>query len=222
MIKYCLPIIKNTKKKVLKLLSTKGYDCYEVWLDYIKDLDDKFIADTAKKYQSKLIVLFRRQNLEKIKLPIQRRQELIKILSKYPVLIDLDFLTQHEELETITKVKTRSKLILSFHNYKQTHSLDYLQNLISKMRRFNPDIFKITTFCQKESDNFILLNLLLSLKEQKLKYIILGMGKNGLMARIFGAFWGNAINFAPKKLSEKSASGQLTKKSLELILGEIN
>jgi len=220
--KYCLPIIKNTKKEVLKQLSTKGYDFYEVWLDYIRDLDEKFISDMAKKYQSKLIVLFRRQNLEKIKLPIQKRQEWIKVLSKYPVLIDLDFLTQHEELETFTKIKTKSKLILSFHNYKQTPSLDYLQNLISKMKRFNPDCFKVATFCQKESDNFILLNLLLSLREQKLKYIILGMGKNGLMARIFGAIWGNEINFAPKNLSTKSAPGQLTKKSLELILKGLN
>lgn len=220
--KYCLPIIKASKKEVLKSLNTKGFDFYEVWLDYIKDLDEEFVVKIAKKLKGKLIFVFRRQNLEPIKLTIERRKNLISLLSKYQNYLDLDFLTQHEELEYFRESSTNLKLILSYHNYKETPKFDYFISLIAKMKRYNPDIYKYATFCQTENNVLILLELILKLKEQKLKYIILGMGEIGKITRIIGGIWGNEINFSPQNLEEKSAKGQLTKKSLELIFEEVN
>lgn len=219
-IKYCLPIIKNTKKEVLKSLEFKGYHFYEIWLDYIKDLDDQFIFNIAQKYNGKLIFLFRRKNLKKVNLSLERRKEIILILKRFSVFVDIDFLTQFEDLEMLgNNIKT--KLILSYHNYKETPKFDYLNILINKMMKYNPDIFKIATFCKAETDSLNLLTLLLKLKEQKIRYIILGMGKKGLITRIAGALWGNEINFTPDDLTEKSADGQLTMKQLEMILKEI-
>ncbi len=220
--KYCLPIIKVSKKEVLKALSIKGFDLYEVWLDYIKDLDEKFVVSIAKKFKGKLILVFRRQNLEPIKLSLEKRLNLISLLSKCPAYLDIDFLTQHDELEFLIKNPTNLKLILSYHNYKETQKLDYFANLTSKMKRYNPDIYKFATLCQTEQNVLILLELILKLKEQKLKYIVSGMGEMGKITRIIGSIWGNEINFTPQKLTEKSAKGQLAKKSLELILEEIN
>lgn len=220
--KYCLPIIKVNKKEVLKSLSIKGFDYCEVWLDYIKDLDKEFVVKIAKKFKGRLIFVFRRQNLEPIKLTLKERLNLISLLSKYFAFLDLDFLTQHEELEFLRKSSTNLKLILSYHNYKETPKLDYFANLVAKMKRYNPDIYKFATFCQTETDVLILLELILKLKEQKLKYIVSGMGEIGKITRIIGSIWGNEINFTPRNLKEKSAKGQLTKKSLQLILEEIN
>lgn len=219
--KYCLPIIKNTKKEVAKSLKIKGYGFYEIWLDYIQDLDDKFIVNIAKKAQEKLIFLFRRQNLQKIRLPLEKRQVIIVLLSKFNVFLDIDFLTQYDDLEFLRQNKDKIKLILSYHNYKETPKLDYLLNLISKMEKYNPDIFKIATMCNKETDALNLLNLLLKLKEQRLKYVVLGMGEKGLITRIFGPIWESELIFAPQNLKDKSALGQLTKKQLELILREL-
>lgn len=221
-IKFCLPIIKNSKKEVLKALSTKGYDCYEVWLDYIDDLDEKFVVDIAKRLKEKLILLFRRQNLEKIKMSVEKRQQIISLLLNFNVFLDIDFLTQHEDLEYLRKRKSKTKLILSFHDYKETPKLDYLINLTSKMRRYNPDVYKYATFCQTEKETLTLLNLLLKLKEQKLKFIVLGMGKMGQITRIIGPIWGNEISFAPDNLKDISAKGQLSKKQLEAILEGVN
>ncbi|MBI2085743.1 type I 3-dehydroquinate dehydratase [Candidatus Daviesbacteria bacterium] len=220
-IKYCLPIVKKTRKEVLKALNIKGYDFYEIWLDYIKDLDNDFITQISKSYKGKLIFVFRRQNLEKIKLSFDKRVEIISLLSKFNIFLDLDFLTQYEELEYMQQKNIIIKLILSFHNYKETPSLDHLKNLINKMKRYTPAIFKVSTFCKEETDALNLLNLILILKAQKLKYIVLGMGEEGFITRIFGTIWGNEITFAPKTLSEKSAQGQLTKKQLEDIFSKI-
>lgn len=221
-IKYCLPIIKKTKREALKALNIKGYDYYEIWLDYIKDLDNDFITSVSKKYKGKLIFVFRRQNLEKIKLSFEKRLEMISLLSKFNVFLDLDFLTQYEELEFVKQKNLGIKLILSFHNYKETPSLDHLKNLINKMKRYIPEILKVSTFCKTEIDALNLLNLILMFKEQKLKYIVLGIGEKGFITRIFGTIWGNEIIFAPKTLSEKSAPGQLTKKQLEDIFSKIS
>lgn len=221
-IKYCLPIIKNNKKEVLKALKIAGYDLYEIWLDYIKDLDEKFIANVASKFKGKIIFVFRRQNLEPIKLDSERRKKIISLLSKSHCFLDLDFLTQHEELEFLKSSPTNLKLILSYHNYKETQKLDFLINLTAKMKRYSPEIYKFATWCQAERDNLILLDLILKLKEQNLKYIVLGVGERGQITRIIGSLWGNEINFTPRSLKEKSAKGQLTKKSLELIMKEIN
>lgn len=220
--KYCLPIIKISRKEVLQSLKIKDYDFYEIWLDYIKDLDEKFINEVCKKFQRRLIFVFRRQNLEKIKLDLEKRQKFITLLSKFNVYLDLDFLTQHEELEFLISKAGKIKLILSYHNYKETPKLDFLGNLLNKMKRYNPNMYKIATFCQKESDALILLSFILILKEQKLNYIILGMGKNGLISRIIGPLWGSQISFAPKDIKDKSALGQLTKDQLEKILNIIN
>lgn len=221
-INYCLPIIKGSKKEVLNSLKIKGFNFYEVWLDYMKDLDEKFMLTLAKKFKGKIIFVFRRKNLEPIKLSIDKKQSVISLLSKFDVFLDLDFLTQHEELEFLRKTKAKIKLILSYHNYKETPSLDYLKNLINKMKRYHPDIFKVSTFCQREEDSLNLLNLILKLRKQRLKYIVVGMGGMGLITRIFGVIWGNKISFTPLDLRSKSAEGQLTKKQLQLILREIN
>lgn len=220
--KYCLPIIKNTKKEVLKSLQVKDYDLYEIWIDYIRDLDEKFILEIAKKYKRKIIFVSRRKNLETIKQTLDKRHKLISHLSNLDVLLDLDFLTQHEELEFLRKENRKIKLILSYHNYKETPKPDYLGNLITKMRRYSPEIVKISTFCQKEEDGLNLLNLLLKLKSQQLSCVVLGMGKKGLITRIFGSIWGNEIIFAPKDMKEKSAQGQITKRQMEIVLKEIN
>lgn len=216
-VKYCLPIIANTKEEVLQILKTKGYNYYEIWLDYLKNLDENLLLRVAEKYREKIIFVLRRKNLEKIRLNPEKRKEIISLLAHFNVTLDIDFLTQHEELEFFCKISSKNKLIISFHNYKETPKIDYLQNMISKMKRYNADIYKISTFCQKDEDAISLLDLLLQLKQQNLKYIILGMGKHGLATRIFGALWGNEMIFAPKNKLQASAPGQLTREKLETI-----
>ena len=89
------------------------------------------------------------------------------------------------------------------------------------MKQYNPEIFKISTFCKTEEDSLKLLSSLLKLKAEKKKFIVLGMGEKGLIVRIYGALWGNEFNFAPENEEEKSAPGQLTREKLSVILNLI-
>src|SRR5690242_20071511 len=99
-VKYCLPIIKSKKEEVLKLINENrlGYDFFEIWLDYIKDLDPEFIKNLIKKFDSRLIFLFRRQNLEKITMPLQKRLAIMDLIARSKCFIDLD-ISQKAELK---------------------------------------------------------------------------------------------------------------------------
>lgn len=220
--KYCLPILKTKTTEVLKIISENRnhYDFFEIWLDYIKDLNLDFIEALIKRFDGKLILLFRRQNLETPKMSFQKRKKIMDVISKTDCFLDLD-ISQQKELEYLKKNPKKIKLVVSYHNYVETPDDKKLEEIISFMKKNNPDIYKISTFCKSDSDAIRLIDLLSKLKEGNLKYIVLGMGAKGIITRIAGVLLGNEINFAPISLEDKSAPGQLIRKSLDEILKNI-
>jgi 3-dehydroquinate dehydratase-1 len=218
-INYCLPIIKDTKQEVITTLKDNQltYDYFEIWLDYIIDVDDAFIKRLVEDLPEKLILLFRRQKLEKIQMDLQKRRNIISALENTNVYLDLDIRIQQEELDYIKENNLNVKHISSYHNYEETPNADELQKIFSEMSYYNPTIYKIATMCQTESDAVTLLQTLLNLKQEEKKYIVLGMGEKGSITRVFGTLWGNEMIFAPKEKNENSAPGQLTRKQLEEI-----
>jgi 3-dehydroquinate dehydratase I len=214
---YCLPIIKKNKKDVLKQISSnqKKYSYFEVWLDYIENLDLEFITNLSTLYKDKIIFLLRRQNLEKIKMRMSKRQEILSVLSNTKSFLDLDIEAQKDELGYIKKNGLLINLVLSYHNYKKTPSENELNHIIGLMVDRGPEIFKITTKCNNEEDATRLLKFLTKLKNAGLRYVVLGMGEYGLVTRIFGVLWGNEFNFAPISGKNKSAEGQITRDQYE-------
>lgn len=229
MIKYCLPIIEESKEKVLsKISENPGYDFYEIWLSYIQDIDVDFVWKISEELNGKLIFLFRKQNLDKSGLGSETKEKIIKLLENSENYLDLDINDQKEELEFVKKEKLQNKLILSYHNYEETPDLDKLVETMDSrwslprttIRGGNDNVVitKVSTFCKTAKDGIKLLTLLLKLKKESRKFIILGMGEEGKITRIFGAIWGNEFNFAPVSDEEKSAPGQLAKEKFEEIL----
>ncbi len=205
------------KAKVLsEIKKYPSYDFYEIWLDYLEDLDEIFIEYLISQHGKKLILLLRRNNLEIPKLSLQIRQKVMRLLANKKVFLDLD-ISQKEELSFIKQEKLHIQLLCSYHNYKETPGEKSLTDILAIMKKQNPVIYKIATFCNDENDAICLMKLLVKLKSQDQQYIILGMGKFGTITRIAGAIWGNAINFVPNTKKEASAPGQLTKNETEII-----
>lgn len=220
---YCLPIIKTKKIQVLEMLKrSKEYQYFEIWADYIEDLDYDFINSLKLDYRGKLIFVFRRQNLETPVMETQKRLSIISSLENSDSFVDLDVVTQQEELSYIQNNNLQLSLITSYHNYQQTPEDKKISDIISIMMNYNPNIIKVATNCITPKDALRLLDLLLQLKTEKKKCIILGMGEYGTITRVYGALWGNEITFAPDKETESSAPGQLTKTELETIYKILN
>jgi len=215
--KFCLPIIRNSKNEVAVMIreNLNDFDLFEVWLDHIQDLDNQFITALMSLLKERLIIVLRRNNSEDTVMNFNRRCQVIKLLHNQPVMLDLDIASQRKELLFALQNKITVSLIISYHNFRRTDSEQKLERIINLMEGFRPKIYKIAAFCQNENDVVRLLSLLLQLKKSNRKCIVLGMGRNGIITRIFGSLWGNELIYAPKVLSQQSAEGQLTKATLE-------
>lgn len=219
-INYCLPIIKKNKNEILEIIekNISEYQFFEVWLDYVEELDEAFLTKITNQLQNKLIVLFRRQSFETMTMDMQQRFDYISLISNSESFLDLD-ISQKYELDHIVKNEMSIKLIVSYHNYSETPPSDELSEIIDKMNEYKPEIYKVSTLCQNENDALRLLRIQTKLKEQNKKHIVLGMGEFGTITRVYGTLWGNEMIFAPKTREETSAPGQLTKSDLEKIFG---
>ena len=193
-----------------------NYGFFEIWLDYVKDLDDAFLSDLVDDYAGRLVFVFRRKNLDKPKTSVKRQLDVLTLLQGKDCLIDLDIYDQSELIRSTKNYK--QKTIISYHNYKETPDEDKLYKIVDDIRAFSPGITKVSTYCSSKSDALVLLKLMLELKSNGEKHIILGMGKEGLITRLYGTLWGNELTFIPEKEEDASAPGQLTRAEFEKFL----
>lgn len=215
---YCLPIIETDKAAVTQTIQANldDYRYFEVWLDYVEDIDDAFLNELTD-LGERLVVTFRRQNLETPVMGAAQRQKLLASFSGTPVLIDLDVATQKTELQQAKDLQ----LITSYHNYQETPDTLQLGEILDTMKTYQPAVYKLSTLCRTAEDAVLLLQQLLELKNSGSKAIVLGMGEHGTATRIFGTLWGNEMVFAPLTAAEGSAPGQLTRSQLETIFKEL-
>jgi 3-dehydroquinate dehydratase type I len=218
--RYCLPIIKRTKGDVQVAIQENldRYRFFEVWIDYISDLDTNFVASLVGLYPHRLIIVSRRQNLEQTKIPAEMRLDIFKTLSRKQVLVDLDISYQVEDITRLQNDRLSLKTILSYHNYQLTPSDTELRSITERIAGWGAHITKISTFCSIQRDALRLLSLLIDLREAGRRSIVLGMGKHGVITRVFGAQWGNEISFAPVDVNQRSAPGQISLDKLDSIM----
>jgi len=215
-IRYCLPVLKKSKKEVIQCIeeNSNNYDYFEVWLDYITDIDNIFVKEIVNKYENNLICLFQRGNKKIPGINNAKKLQIIELLQNTACYIDLD-ISEINELDYIQKKNIAVKKIISYHNYQETPN--NLPEIVKQIQEFKPDIYKIATFCNTPTDALKLLLLQQNLQLQNKHHIILGMGKFGTITRVYGTLWGNELIYAPLSVKEVSAPGQLQKKELEEI-----
>jgi 3-dehydroquinate dehydratase type I len=218
--KYCLPIIVSASSEVQPLIEANitRFRFFEVWLDYIEDLENGFAASLVGLFPNRLIFVFRRQNLEPMRLSSEVRQKILSTLSRKQVLVDLDVAAQADEIAQLHTAGITLKTILSYHNYTTTPSDTELRSIVSRMEGWGAHIVKRATHCSTQRDALRLLSLLIDLRESGRKSIVLGMGKHGVITRVFGTLWGNEVTFTPLDVAQRSASGQIPVDRLDTIM----
>ena len=214
-IRYCLPIIESRQSRVLEVIQAyEGeYDLFEVWLDYIQDLAPHFVVELERILGERGIILFRRRELEAPKLSSEIRTEIISRLEGR-LYLDLDLGTQREEIGHVKSMSQAIPLIISYHNYERTPVWEELQGIAREIVSLRASILKIAAFCRVEEEALRLLELLLMLRGEGIRCIVLGMGAQAAVTRVFGPLWGNEFVFAPPSLDKASAPGQITKGEL--------
>ena len=113
----------------------------------------------------------------------------------------------------LQKLRARSALILSFHDFRGTKKLD---ETLEKMRAFPADFYKVVGTAQTLSDNVSMIQFL-GHEADKQSLIGLCMGEQGIISRVLGVRAGSVFTFAAVSAGEETAPGQATAQELRSV-----
>lgn len=205
----CVPIKQKSSKEAIKTMvsAQRVADLSEIWFDEILDFSEKKLNEIIKK--KKMPIIYKWQG---------NHENLKTILKKNIEYIDIDLKTKKTIINEIRTLSPKTKIIMSFHDFKKTPKDSDLKKIISKMKTKKIDIFKIATFANDLSDNFRIFKILSDLKEKGEKAICLCMGEKGKFSRVAGHLLGNYLMYAPLDKKDITAEGQLTVKEIKKCL----
>lgn len=218
---HCLPIHAATMANLEQRLRTEAEDAdvIEIRLDCIRDLrlaEIFFEKDPIKKpflFVNKAPCeggLFLGSEEDRIKI----LEEMIERGAQY---VDVAMHTDSKLIKRLVKRKGKgTKLILSYHNFKETPTLATLKRLVRNAKKQDADLVKIATFVKKPGENVVLFELTIWAKNEKIPIITIGMGDGGRLSRIVCPLLGSKMYFAPLRKGDETAPGQLTKDELKM------
>ncbi len=122
------------------------------------------------------------------------------------------------ELETATRLKTaqinklkeKTAVILSYHDYKTTKKL---RDHFSQMQSLPADFYKVVSTATSLRDNVEMMRFL---EEQSQDHQMVGvcMGEQGIISRILAVRGGSIFTFASATVGEETAPGQVAARTL--------
>jgi len=110
----------------------------------------------------------------------------------------------------VQKLRGRSALILSFHDFRGTKKLD---ETLEKMLAVQADFYKIVSTATTLADNVTMIKFLAK-ESDKHSLIGICMGEQGIISRVLGVRAGSVFTFAALSPDEKTAPGQVTAQEL--------
>jgi len=201
----CVPINKKSISSVLnELRKAKEADIVEIWFDEIKSSGSKDL--------SKIFVSTKKPIIYKVTRPQMISES---VLNSKPAYIDLDFKTKVSTLKKVRELSPKSKLIMSFHDFRKTPKDIQIKRTVTKMKKRGADVIKIATYAKTVSDSLRILSLLENYSNRGYKCIFVAMGKKGVLTRTTGHLFGNLLMFAPLNLNSSTAEGQISIKDLK-------
>lgn len=198
--RICVPIKVKTTKEALKITTSvrgRGIQLVEIWLDPLLSRER---VTVLKKLKKPFIV--KSLNPETL---------ISACAVGKPSFLDVDHLTPAKYIKKIIKTAHShgSKIILSFHDFKKTPSLNILLNIVKKNFALGADIVKIATFINHFEENVVLFELTKRISGQGKKIIALGMGEKGKISRIGTPLLGGYLTYMAYDEKHRTAPGQM-------------
>ncbi len=129
-------------------------------------------------------------------------------------LVDVELQTaQKAKPAQLQKLRSRSAVILSYHDFRGTKKLD---ETLEKMRAFPADFYKIVSTAKTLSDNVTMIQFL---AQEGANHSLIGvcMGEQGLISRVLGVRAGSVFTFASVTRGEETAPGQAPAQELRSV-----
>src|SRR5579872_4088020 len=129
-------------------------------------------------------------------------------------LVDVELQTAQKcKPAQLQKLRTRSGLILSFHDFRGTKKLD---ETLEKMRAFPADFYKVVSTATTLSDNVTMIQFL-GRESDNHSLVGMCMGEQGIISRLLGVRAGSVFTFAAAGPGEETAPGQATAQELRSV-----
>ena len=126
-------------------------------------------------------------------------------------LIDVEVQTAAKcKPEHLQKLRSRSALILSFHDFRATVKLE---ETLEKMLAHPADFYKIVSTATTLSDNVTMIKFL-AREGDRHSLIGMCMGEQGIISRVLALRAGSVFTFAAASATEATAPGQVTAQEL--------
>jgi 3-dehydroquinate dehydratase type I len=108
-----------------------------------------------------------------------------------------------------------AKAIISHHDFSGTPPRERLDEIMTGMLGAGADICKIVGTATSQGDNLMYLNLIQ--ENPSVSLVSFGMGRTGLLSRVFSPLLGAPYTYASSEAGRESAPGQLTVQELRQI-----
>ena len=123
--------------------------------------------------------------------------------------VDIEIESAENIAARLDAIRGQAWLIISYHNYSGTPSLD---NVLRRMQKVSGDAFKIVTTARKPSDSYRVLSL--GKANPKANLILLAMGETGFPTRVLSPAYGGLFSYAAPSAAEGTATGQISARML--------
>ena len=208
--KTCVSIAESSPNKIKIKLKTalKKSDYVEVRLDFLKKEQVPKVLEIIKKDLNKIVCTLRpKTEGGRFEGNEKERISIIKLISEYnPYLLDIEYNTLKKNKELVKYLKsTKTKLLVSWHDFKKTPKTTELQNKIKQMSKFSSNV-KIVSTAKSTDDSTRMLGLYS--KKGKNNLISFAMGDAGKISRILCLYLGSPYTYV--SLGKAVAPGQFS------------
>lgn len=216
--KTCVSIAEQTPaktKKILKIALSKS-DFVEIRLDFLKIEQIPETLEMIKKDLSRVVCTLRPKNEGgKFVGNEKERIAIIKLIAEYnPFMLDIEFNTLKKNSSLTKYLKsTKTKLLVSWHDFKKTPSSAELKKKISQMSKFSSNV-KIVSTAKSTDDSTRMLELYS--KKGKNNLISFAMGDYGRISRILCLYLGSPYTYV--SLGKAIAPGQFSVDEVKKII----
>ena len=208
--KTCVSIAEKTPDKIKKTLkiALKKSDYAEVRFDFLKIEQIPEAIKIIKKDLSKIVCTLRpKTEGGKFVGNEKERIAILKLIAEYnPFLLDVEFNTLKKNSSLVKYLKsTKTKLLVSWHDFKKTPSSAELKKKMKQMSKFSSNV-KIVCTAKSNDDSNRMLELYS--KKGKISLISFAMGDFGRISRILCLYLGSPYTYV--SLGKAIAPGQFS------------
>jgi len=208
--KTCVSIAEKTPYKIKQTLkiALKKSDYAEVRFDFLKIEQIPEALETIKKDLNKIVCTLRPKT-EGGKFPGNEKERIaiLKLIAEYnPFLLDVEFNTLKRNSSLVRYLKsTKTKLLVSWHDFKKTPSTAELKKKMNQMSKFSSNV-KIVSTAKSTNDSNRMLELYS--KKGRSNLISFAMGDLGRISRILCLYLGSPFTYV--SLGKAVAPGQFS------------